>query len=135
MSVPVPLRLRPLEIGDVLDETFRLYRRNFLLLAGISVGFSIPLAAVAGFGFASLYGAILDQATSGRPTDLSTFTPSLTAIGVGTVINFALLPLLYGSVSLAICDAALGRPVTLRRVLAGALGRYLHVAGYLALLF
>ncbi|HLZ94738.1 MAG TPA: glycerophosphoryl diester phosphodiesterase membrane domain-containing protein [Candidatus Dormibacteraeota bacterium] len=134
MSAPVPLRLRPLEIGDVLDETFRLYRRNFLLLAGVSVGFSIPLAAVAGYGFAALYSAFIDQAASGNPTDLSTLAPALTAIGVGTLINFALLPLLYGSVSLAICEAALGRPVTLRKVLGGALRRYFHVAGYLALL-
>jgi len=46
VSAPVPLRLRPLEIGDVLDETFRMYRRHFLLLAGVSVIFSIPLAAL-----------------------------------------------------------------------------------------
>ena len=134
MSAPVPLRLRPLEIGDILDETFRLYRRHFLVLAGISVGFSIPLAAVAGFGFASFYSALLNSATSGNPTDLNTFTPFLTAIGVGTLINLALLPLLYGSVSFAICESALGRPVTLRRVLVAALRRYLHVGGYLGLL-
>ena len=135
MSAPAPLRLRPLEIGDILDETFRLYRRHFLLLAGVAVGFSIPLAAVAGFGFAALYGALIDSASSGNPLDVSTFTPFLTAIGLGTLINLALLPLMYGAVSLAVCDSALGRPVTLRRVLGGALRRYLHVGGYLGLLF
>src|SRR5437763_6446693 len=114
MSAPVPLRLRPLEIGDILDETFRLYRRHFLLLAGVSVAFPIPAAAVAGFGFAELYSALLDQASTGNPADLSTFAPFLTALGMGTLINLALLPLMYGAVSLAVCDAALGRPVTLR---------------------
>jgi hypothetical protein len=135
VAAPAPLRLRPLEIGDILDETFRLYRRNFLVLAGVSVGFSIPLAAVAGYGLASVYGALLNQAANGNPTDLSTFTPALTVIGIGTVINLALLPLLYGSVSVAVCDSALGRPVTLRRVLGGAFRRYLHVGAYLFLLF
>jgi hypothetical protein len=135
VAAPAPLRLRPLEIGDILDETFRLYRRNFLVLAGVSVGFSIPLAAVAGYGLASVYGALLNQAANGNPTDLSTFTPALTVIGIGTVINLALLPLLYGSVSVAVCDSALGRPVTLRRVLGGAFRRYLHVGGYLLVLF
>jgi hypothetical protein len=112
VSTPVPLRLRPLEIGDILDETFRLYRRHFLF-----------------------YGALVNQATSANPTDLSSFTQSLTLIGLGTAVNLALLPLLYGSVSLAICDSALGRPVTLRRVLGGAFRRYLHIGAYLGLLF
>ena len=43
MSAPAPLRLRPLEVGDLLDETFRMYRRHFFLFAGISVILSIPL--------------------------------------------------------------------------------------------
>lgn len=134
MTVSVPLRLRPLEIGDILDETFRMYRRHFVVLAGTSVAFTIPLAAVAGFGFVGLYSALLDQAASGNPTDLNSFTPYLTAIGLGTVINLALLPLLYGSVALAVCDAALGRPVTIRSILGGALRRYLHVGGYVGVL-
>src|SRR5260370_5455133 len=32
-----PLDLRPLSIGELLDRTFRLYRRNFLRFAGIGV--------------------------------------------------------------------------------------------------
>ena len=134
MAATAPLRLRPLEIGDILDETFRLYRRHFLVLAGISVGFSIPLAAVAAYGIFALYGTLIDQATSGNPTDFSTLSSSLTLIAIGSVINLALLPLLYGSVSLAVCDSALGRPVTVRRILRGAFRRYFHVGAYLVLL-
>lgn len=29
------LDLRPLSLGEILDRTFTLYRRNFLLFAGI----------------------------------------------------------------------------------------------------
>ena len=28
------IRLRPLDVGDVLDETFQVYRRNFVPLIG-----------------------------------------------------------------------------------------------------
>src|SRR5207247_5759553 len=54
VSVSVPLRLRPLEIGDLLDETFRMYRRHFLLFAGVSAILAIPSAALYGLGLAWL---------------------------------------------------------------------------------
>src|SRR5216683_7940412 len=57
VSVSIPLRLRPLEIGDLLDETFRMYRRHFLLFAGLSVIFAIPTAAVTGFTLYTLFNA------------------------------------------------------------------------------
>ena len=135
MSVPVPLRLRPLEIGDVLDETFRLYRRHFLLLAGISVAFSIPLAALAGYGYSSLFSELFTQATSSNPADLNAFAPAIASLAVGVVINFFVQPLLFGSVSFAVCESALGRSVTLRSVLGGALPKYPAVFGYLFLIF
>src|SRR5713101_4488493 len=52
VSVSIPLRLRPLEIGDLLDETFRMYRRHFLLFAGISVILAVPSAALFGLALA-----------------------------------------------------------------------------------
>lgn len=119
----------------MLDETFRLYRRHFLFLAGISVAFSIPLAAVAGYGFFTLYTDLLNQAASSNTFDFGSFAPSLTALGVGIAINLLVLPLLYGAVIFAICESALGRPLTLGGALRGALRRYPHVAGYLLLLF
>src|SRR5437773_7625878 len=84
VSAPVPLRLRPLEIGDVLDETFRMYRRHFLLFAGISVILAIPTAALFGLGFGSLTLA-LQQAGQ---ADLSSLTPLLASFGAGLLITF-----------------------------------------------
>jgi hypothetical protein len=135
VSNPVPLRLRPLEIGDVLDETFRLYRRNFLLLAGTSVAVSIPLAAAAGYGYSALFGAFFDQATSSNPGDLNSFLPALTSLAVGVVINFLVQPLLFGAVCFAVCQSALGRPLTLGGVLRGALKRYPQAFAFLFLIF
>src|SRR5437867_13374851 len=75
VSAPVPLRVRPLEIGDVLDETFRMYRRHFLLLAGMSVIFSIPLAALSGYGYFALFDYISTRARRSIPGNFTTFLP------------------------------------------------------------
>src|SRR5438046_4808811 len=39
----LPALLRPLEIGDLLDEAFDLYRRNFRLFFGIMVILDLPI--------------------------------------------------------------------------------------------
>src|SRR6266568_3908184 len=96
VSAPVPLRLRPLEIGDVLDETFRMYRRHFALFAGISVIFSIPLAALSGYGYFALFNFAATQATSSNPGDVNSLFASLSPRVAGVLVNVAVLPLLYG---------------------------------------
>ena len=119
-----------MEIGDVLDEIFRTYRRNFLALAGVSVGLSLPLAALAGYGFGSFISTALNQVASGNLPDLSA---SLFALVLGYLVNLALTPLQVGAVTYAICESALGRPVRIGAMLRAALRRYLHLLGYVVL--
>ena len=126
MSVSVPLRLRPLEIGDLLDETFRMYRRHFLLFAGISVILAIPTAALFGLGFGSLTLA-LQQAGQ---ADLSSLTPLLASFGAGLLITFLMLPFTNTAVVYAACESALGRPVTAGGIFMGVLRRYFPLLGY-----
>jgi len=128
VSTPVPLRLRPLEIGDILDETFRMYRRNFIVLAGLSMIFTIPLAALSGYGYFALFNFAASQATSTSPGDLSGFYTALVPLAIGTVVNLLVLPFLYGSVSYAACESAMGRPVTMWTAIRGSFKRYLQVA-------
>ncbi len=134
VSAPVPLRLRPLEIGDVLDETFRMYRRHFALFAGISVIFSIPLAALSGYGYFALFNFAATQATSSNPGDVNNLLASLSPLAAGVLVNVAVLPLLYGGVSYAVCQSAIGNPVTLWGALRGAFRRYFQVLLYYVLL-
>jgi len=126
--------LRPLEIGDVLDETFRMYRRHFALFAGISVIFSIPLAALSGYGYFALFNFAATQATSSNPGDVNNFLASLSPLAAGVLVNVAVLPLLYGGVSYAVCQSAIGNPVTLWGALRGAFRRYFQVLLYYVLL-
>jgi len=126
VSVSVPLRLRPLEIGDMLDETFRMYRRHFLLFAGISLLLAVPSAALYGLAFAWFSVALRD--TTG--TDLSYLTPLIATAGAGFLVTLAILPFTNAAVMYAACESALGRPVTLGGVFSGILRRYFPLLGY-----
>jgi len=131
LSAPAPLRLRPLEIGDLLDETFRMYRRHFFLFAGISVILSIPLAASAGFSFFALFNNLAQQTASTQAPDLG---PTLASLAVVLVLTIGLYPLLYGSITYAACESALGRPVTFWGAMRAAFRRYFHILGFFLLL-
>ena len=128
VSAPVPLRLRPLEIGDLLDETFRMYRRHFVLFAGISAIVSIPVAALYGYLYYSLFIGLAEQAGTGQPLELSNTT--LVGIVVVTVIALVLVPFNYGAVTYAVCESAQGNPVTAGGVLRGVLRKYFQILGY-----
>ena len=126
MSTPVPLRMRPLEIGDLLDETFRMYRRHFLLFAGISVILAIPSAALVGLVFASLSSVVGETGQ----TDFAAFTPFLESLGAAVIVSVVILPFTQGAVMYAACESALGRPVTAGGVFMGVLRRYFPLLGY-----
>jgi len=126
MSTPVPLRMRPLEIGDLLDETFRMYRRHFLLFAGISVILAIPSAALVGLVFASLSSVVGETGQS----DFAAFTPFLESLGAAVIVSVVILPFTQGAVMYAACESALGRPVTAGGVFMGVVRRYFPLLGY-----
>ena len=132
MSATTPLRLRPLEIGDLLDETFRTYRRHFLLFAGLSVILSIPSAALSGFFSYALLNGLLQQSNLGQaPTvNFNFLGTTLVAAIAALVVTIVLLPFFYGAVTFAACESALGRPVTAAGVLSGVLRNYFQLLGY-----
>jgi glycerophosphoryl diester phosphodiesterase family protein len=130
VSATVPLRLRPLEIGDLLDETFRMYRRHFLLFAGLSVILSIPSAALSSFSYYTLFSGLLLQAGTATADQALLQAGTLVLYLVGALIAIALVPFFYGAVTYAACESALGRPVTPAGVLSGVLRRYFPLLGY-----
>jgi hypothetical protein len=133
VSAPAPLRLRPLEVGDLLDETFRIYRRHFLLFAGISVILAIPAAGLQGYSFFTLFSNFLQSTTTGQTFNFNNLLPSLVVIAIGYVINVLLSPYSYGAVIYAACESALGHPVTVWDALRGVTRRYFSILGYLLL--
>ena len=139
MSVPAPLRMRPLEVGDLLDETFRLYRRHFLLFGGISVLLALPSAGL--FGLALGYmGSTLNRYSTGptaptQPPDFSFLGPVFVGLGVAFLVNLLILPFSMGAVMYAASESALGRPVTAGGIVRGVLHRYFSLLGYWALFY
>jgi hypothetical protein len=128
MTLWAPLRLRPLEVGDLLDETFRIYRRHFPLFAAIAVILAIPSAALMSLALA-WFATGLEQ-TSDTGADITPVLGFLASFAAAGIVNIVLLPFTYGAITYAACESALGRPVTAGGVLRGVLRRYFPLLGY-----
>lgn len=120
------LDLRPLKLGEILDRTFSLYRRNFLLFAGVS---GIPHLLTLGIGLLVLF--LLPQAVQKGQEDPSAAFPwqvigASVLVGLITVIVTLIVYLVsQGATVFAVSELYLGRSISiseaLRRV-RGALG-------------
>ncbi len=111
-----------------------MYRRHFVLFAGISVILSIPAAALSGYTYYSFLSAFFKQAGNGQPLDLRSYGSTIGALAVGALVNLALVPFLYGAVTYAACESALGHQVTAWGVVRGVLRRYFQLGGYVILI-
>src|SRR5579871_6017031 len=113
------LELRPLSLGEILDRTFFLYRRHFLLFIGIS---GIPELIVLAFTLTRLFAVNVE---SGRIASVP-FNVILTVLLLAANVLTYLVS--QGGTILAVSDLYLGRPASI----GGALRK---VAGELAPLF
>lgn len=100
------LDLRPLSLGEILDRTFTLYRRNFLLFAGIS---AISYLLVLGLGLAqSIFLPIVGLQNP-------TLNRGLYAGGFFTILSVVVQILAYmfsqGSTVFAVSELYLGRQI------------------------
>jgi hypothetical protein len=109
-----------------------MYRRHFVLFAGISGIISIPIAALWGYLYFSLFNSVLEQAGTGEPLSISNET--LIGASVVGLITLLLVPFNYAAVTYAVCESAQGRAVTVWGVTRGVARRYFHIWGY-ALVF
>ena len=107
-----------------------MYRRHFLLFAGLSVILSIPSAALSSFSYYALFSGVLLQAGSVADGQALLQAGTLVLYLAGALIAIALTPFFYGAVTYAACESALGRPVTPGSVLSGVLRRYFPLLGY-----
>jgi hypothetical protein len=134
------LRLRPLGLGELLDDVFRVYRRHFWLLVAIALLVALPgLALQFASGSASQFGFVLSilndlnnpEALAARqPPGL----PNLALLGLSYAVLIALVPFTVGAIPRATIDIVLGYPVGVRSTLAGVARRYWRLMG-LALLY
>jgi len=121
------LDLRPLSLGDILDRTFSLYRRHFLLFIGIA---GIPQLLVLVFSLAQTL-------FSWSTTDILTGTRN---VGMGIVVLIvyllvAVFAYLYsqGGTMLAISELYLGRTTTITESLRNVSGEVWSLFGLVIL--
>jgi glycerophosphoryl diester phosphodiesterase family protein len=133
-ATPMPseplLRLRPLGVGEILDDIFRVYRRHFGLLFAIGLLLSLPslliqltTGSVANVGFfISVFSSFGNSmALAGLPPPAP---PNLALLGLSYLLVLVLIPFYVGAVSQAAIDLALGKPVSVRSAFAGVARRY-----------
>ena len=109
----------------MLDETFRMYRRHFLLFAGISVILAIPSAGLFGLAYGSLI-----SIQGGGPGESPDFTTLIASFTAAIIVAILILPFTHSAVIYAACESAQGRPVTVGKVFTGVGRRYFPLLAY-----
>jgi hypothetical protein len=135
------LDLRPLSIGELLDRTFSLYRRNFLLFIGISAiphlfVLAVKLAQVAVMPVAT-QGATLPPATEFQAASGATVTGNPVAyfaiMVLSVVVYVAAILFSQGGTVFAVSELYLGRTTTIGESFSRAKGEVWTLFGVLFL--
>jgi hypothetical protein len=138
-STPAPIRFRPRQLSELLDELFRLYRRHFSLIVGVALLVALPglvwsLATGVYRLNSTSYTNLFTTTGTSTPTfnsqQLSNLVGTFLLGGLGALI---LLPFSVGAVYRAVTDVALGRPATIGAVLRETLARYWPLLGLIGL--
>jgi len=135
------MELRPLSTGEILDRTFTLYRRNFLLFLGIA---AIPhvLVLVLNLVRVSLTASSLPTFTvhPGHAVAAPPAMPSLTGIMAGAIIGMLVFfvsvvayLLTQGSTVIAVSELYLGRSITIVESFRRVSGELLNLLGVVVL--
>lgn len=113
----MPSDLRPLSLGELLDRTFFLYRKNFLLFVGI---IALPHLVLLAF---QLAGVAL-QPEKGAGFAVASILWNLATL----VVNLGAVAVSQGATVIAVSHVHLERPVSIAESFAGMKGRILYLA-------
>jgi hypothetical protein len=113
----MPSELRPMSLGELLDRTFFLYRKHFLLFVGIV---ALPHLVLLAFQLAGI--ALQLGQTSGFAIANGLWTLATVVISLGAVAAS------QGATVVAVSHVHLGRPISIAESFAGMKGKILYVA-------
>lgn len=108
-------RLRPMGIGDILDETFRLYRENFTLFVATVAVLEVPAQIINILITASAPSSNLQfqpGQTSLSSSQVSKAFASAAATGGGSIIVSLASTIIAAAMAVVISHCYLNRPVT-----------------------
>jgi len=133
------LRLRPLGLGEILDDIFRVYRRHFGLLCGIAAALAVPTFVLQlASRSADQYGFLITiLGNLGRPSALAGMTPpeppNLALVLLLYLVVIVSVPFTMGAVTWAAIALLLGQPVSVRSALLAVVRRYWALLGLASL--
>jgi hypothetical protein len=104
-------RLRPMSVGDLLDETFALYRRNFALFAGVVAVLAVPETLLTSFLSAATPRNFITRTGNAVNVDWNVLGKLLVLAALSAVISLVFSQLITGALAIAISDRYLGRAI------------------------
>ena len=115
--------LRPMTVGDILDQSFSIYRRNFITLVGIVAVVHVPLLVL------QIAGGLLFGAQLTNRTGASAFNQTQSIATLAGIVIFGLSVLVAGiasifessALSVVVSERLLGNSVNLRQAYGRAL--------------
>jgi hypothetical protein len=110
-----------MSIGDIIDESFDLYKRNFALFAGVVAVLQVP-AQIGLAAAISIFRPSIPSSTGGSELDVALVMAATAALWLAGLILFGVVVAVEsGALTAAISERYLGRHVTLAAA-------YRHVA-------
>lgn len=133
-------RMRPRTLSELLDAAFSLYRRNFSLIAGISLIVAIPylatllLTGANRFDFVRYYTNLFQNPAAFQSGQAPPFpTIDVTALAISYLVGLIVAPFTTGALFRAATALQLGEPATIGTVLRDVLRRYFGLWGVMIL--
>jgi hypothetical protein len=128
-------QLLPLSLGDLFDETFDLYKRNFALFAGIVAALHVPAHILLSSASYALGIERLMQEPVAPGNEIGAALGVLAFLMVWGILYTALFVVVSGALTVAISDRYLGAPVTVGSAYRRMLRHGATLAGTWILLF
>ncbi len=125
--MPTTYRLRPLDFRDLLDDTFDLYKDNFVLFASIAAVAYLPAQFLLNLSLAPLTAMSAYSRYGGGPGSVN---PALALGSVALTVPFTVLLLSIagylaaGALTRAVSERYLGRTITLGEAYRGVWNRF-----------
>ncbi|HYS28066.1 MAG TPA: glycerophosphoryl diester phosphodiesterase membrane domain-containing protein [Candidatus Limnocylindria bacterium] len=134
---PIPIRLRALGLAELLDETFRIYRRSFGLFAGLALAVTLPgmvmnLLSGSYRSWGWLTRVVQNMSNPDALPGIAQSPPPQTDPAIGllaSLVRLILVPVTAGVIIYTANEIIKGRNPTIVGALEGTLQRYWGLAG------
>jgi len=138
METQIQPALRPLRLGELLDQAIRLYRRNFVTFIGIIAVIYIPLMILQTASTTLMTSSLGSLATASRPEEIFTnyaYWGGVLSTLVITFVQFILVQgIATGALTRAVADNYLGKQTSILDAYRGIKDSWVSLLGALLII-